>query len=141
MVELISIHESFVPMKLHEVQTHDDYRLMYQERGVVIRTRLTELKEKGEATGAPPVGYRIVRLYDGTKHVEEDPVMMPLVREARELHASGRYSVRELLKIMTEKGLRSRTGKVMGVGAFWNVINCDYLKYEHKGDASVGVTT
>ena len=109
-------------MKLHEVQNEEDYRQMYKERGEVIRSRMAALKEKGEATGAPALGYQIIRMPDGAKRVVEDTAAMLLVREARELYSTGRYSVRELLHVMTEKGLRSRSGKLIGVSSMWNIL-------------------
>jgi len=101
-------------------------RLDYEARGKKIRAALAARRTKGEATGYPPVGYRIVRLPDGRKVVKEDPVMSPLVRETFDLYATGNYSLRELLAVMTAKGLRSRTGRRMGVSALWYV-----LKSEH----------
>lgn len=69
---------------------------------------------RGELVFCPPVGYRIN--IDGPRaKAEPDPLLAPLVREAFELYAIGKYSLRGLLKVMTEKGLVSRSGKPMGV--------------------------
>jgi len=68
---------------------------------------------KSELVFCPPVGYRINLGGPRTK-AELDPVLAPLVREAFERYATGDYSVRNLLKVMTEHGLVSRSGQPMG---------------------------
>lgn len=58
-----------------------------------------------------PVGYID---NGGGKPKTIDPVMGPLVRQAFELYASGRYSLRSLENEVYTRGLRTRTGKRMG---------------------------
>jgi hypothetical protein len=71
---------------------------------------------KGELVFCPPVGYRIN--VDGpTAKPEPDPLLAPLVCEAFERYATGNYSLRKLLKRMTDRGLVSRSGKPMGPSA------------------------
>lgn len=125
-------------MQFSQVQNEADWKQMYKERGETIREALKEKRRRGEATGMPPVGYRIVTGEDGMKRVEEDPVMGPLVQEARALHASGKYSLRQLLSILTSKGLRSRNGREMGISAFYNLIN---HAHPHLSPAKVRSTT
>jgi hypothetical protein len=72
----------------------------------------------GEGYGAAPVGY-INRRVGDRAWIEPDPVTFPLIQEARQLHATGRYSLRQLCAVMAEKGLRSRNGKVVGPSAMW----------------------
>lgn len=73
--------------------------------------------ESGELPGAAPLGY--LNLRRGAKAwVEVDPIVAPLVKEAFELAATERYSMRELLTVMTKKGLRSKRGNPMGLAAF-----------------------
>lgn len=82
-------------------------------------------RRKAEAGGVPgcaPVGYRNRRDENGNAYVEIDPVQGPLVREAFELMATGEYSLRKLLAVMTEIGLLSRNGRPMGVSGLWNVL-------------------
>ena len=68
---------------------------------------------KGELVFCPQVGYRIN--LDGPRAKgEPDPVLAPLVREAFERYATGEYSIRKLLKVMTECGLVARSGKRIG---------------------------
>lgn len=110
-------------MQFHDVQTQQDWQQMYKERGEKIKSIFAEKRAKGDPTGAPPVGYRIVALPNRQKIIEPNPVMQPLVKEAIALYSTKRFSVRELLKIMTEKGLRSRNGKVIGVSGFYYLIN------------------
>lgn len=76
----------------------------------------------GGLNGCAPVGY-VNRRQGSRTWVEIDPVQGPLVREAFELYATGEYSLRGLLKIMTEKGLLSRNGKAMGVSALHWMLN------------------
>lgn len=75
----------------------------------------------GDFPGCPPVGYR-----NGTSRYEPaiivDQTLGPLVRESFELAATGNHSLRELLKIMTEKGLVSRTGNCLGVSSLWRML-------------------
>ncbi len=61
-----------------------------------------------------PLGYLNVRKGTG-RHAESvlqpDPAIAPLVREAFELYASGRWTLTSLHAEMTRRGLRTRTGK------------------------------
>lgn len=65
---------------------------------------------KSELVFCPPVGYRINLGGPRTK-AELDPVLAPLVKEAFERYASGKYATRKLVKVMTERRLTSRLGK------------------------------
>jgi site-specific DNA recombinase len=50
----------------------------------------------------------------------------PFVREAFGLAATGEYSLRRLLTVMTEKGLLSRNGRPMGISSFWKMLSNPY---------------
>lgn len=91
-------------------------------RREMIRSGMRRKAEAGGVAGCAPVGYINRRLGDRA-WVEIDPVQGPLVREAFELMATGEYSLRKLLAIMTKKGLRSRNGKPMGVSGLWSMLN------------------
>jgi hypothetical protein len=92
--------------------------------------------EQGGLPGCAPVGYVNRREGDRT-WVEVDPVKGPLVREAFELAATGRYSLRQLLSVITAKGLTSRNCNPMGVSALrWMLSNVFYL-----GTVRIGTQT
>lgn len=76
---------------------------------------------KGELVFCPPVGYCIN--VDGPRaKAELDPLLAPLVRQAFELYATGGYSLRKLLTVMTVRGLTSRSGKPMGLSGLHTVL-------------------
>lgn len=87
---------------------------------------------RGELIFCPPVGYVIDDSGPRAKAVP-DPLLAPLVREAFELYAIGKYSLRGLLKVMTEKGLISRSGKPMGVSGLHAVLTnpfyCGHVRW------------
>lgn len=117
-------------MKLADVKTESDYFRFLIERGTKISGVLLEKRMSGEATGAPPVGLMIVTDNDDKKRYAPDPATWPLVKEAILRHSLGRYSLRQLLKIMTAKGLRSRNGREMGVAAFLYLLkNSEYRRF------------
>ena len=58
----------------------------------------------------PTLGYCINLDRPRTK-AELDPVLAPLVKEAFERYASGKYAFGKLVKVMTERKLTSRLGK------------------------------
>lgn len=64
-----------------------------------------------------PVGYH--RAFQDNKIViEPDPFQAPLVHQAFLLAATGEHSLRKLLAIMTESGLRTVSGKPMSISGF-----------------------
>ena len=58
----------------------------------------------------PTLGY-CINLDGPRTKAELDPVLAPLVKEAFERYASGKYTIRKLVKVMTERRLTSRLGK------------------------------
>lgn len=96
-------------------------RALHTERGQRVREALAKKREKGEPTGCAPVGYKNA-VVDGRRVIVPDEQTALLVRETFELAATGRYSLRQLLAVMTEKGLRSRNGKPMGVSALRSML-------------------
>ena len=87
---------------------------------------------RGELVFCPPVGYRIDA--DGPRaRAVPDPLLAPLVSEAFELYATGKYSIRKLLKVMASRGLVSRSGKPMGASALHvmltNPFYCGQLRW------------
>ena len=88
---------------------------------------------RGEMMFCPPVGY-VIDLSGPTPRAVPDPLLAPLVREAFELYATGEYSLRKLLAIMTGRGLVSRSGKQMGSSGLHAVLtNPFYAGYMRWG--------
>ena len=58
----------------------------------------------------PSLGY-CIKLDGPRTKAELDPVLAPLVKEAFERYASGKYAIRKLVKVMTERRLTSLLGK------------------------------
>jgi hypothetical protein len=87
--------------------------------------RMERRARAGILPGCPPVGYR-TRRYEEGGGAEVDLALAPLVREAFLLAATGEHSLRVLLRIMTDKGLVSRTGNAMGVSALWGMLTNHY---------------
>jgi hypothetical protein len=82
---------------------------------------MAEKAQKGDLPGCAPVGYRNVR--DGKKSwIEVDEETAPLIRLAFELAAKGEHSLRKILQIVTDKGLRSRNGKQLGVSSLHTLL-------------------
>lgn len=93
----------------------------------------------GDMPGCAPVGYLNVR--DGERRlIALDPVQAPLIREAFELAAEGSLSLRNILAVVTEKGLVSRNGRPMGVSGLWNVLTNPFYtgKIIYKGEILPG---
>ena len=65
---------------------------------------------RGELIFCSPVGY-FINLDGPRTKAELDPVLAPLVKEAFERYASGKYAIRKLVKVMQERRLTSRSGK------------------------------
>lgn len=94
----------------------------YKELGDKASTAMYEKVRHGDFPGCPPVGYRN-NPYGHEVPIIVDGTLAPLVRQSFELAATGKYSLRELLRIMTEKGLVSRRGRPMGISSFYNMLN------------------
>jgi len=81
-----------------------------------------ELKaERGEYPSAAPLGYRNVRTPSGSR-LELDPETAPLIRDAFKLFNEG-HSVRKILAVLTEQGLRSRRGKCLRPSALYHILH------------------
>ncbi len=67
--------------------------------------------ERGRWTFAAPLGYLNRKDQDGKPTIIHDPDRAHLVRQAFDLFATGLHSKQEVLQIVTNLGLRSKTGK------------------------------
>jgi site-specific DNA recombinase len=74
---------------------------------------MKEALKRGRWTFPAPLGYRNVHRPDGSKTIEPDTEVAPLVRRAFELYAKGIHSKREVLEQVTILGLRTKLGNKM----------------------------
>lgn len=72
--------------------------------------------ERGIYPSAAPLGY-----LNRNGRIVLDPERAPLIREAFELRATG-MPVRQVLKVVTRKGLRTRRGKKLGLKTLWYIL-------------------
>jgi site-specific DNA recombinase len=72
----------------------------------------------GRWTFHPPIGY--LQAFDaaGRRTIVPDPERAPLIRKAFELYATGLHSKAEVLKVITELGLRTRKGGKVSMQTF-----------------------
>jgi site-specific DNA recombinase len=71
-----------------------------------MQKRMRTSVEEGRFPWPAPIGYRNVKMRNGA-NIVPDPERAPLIREAFELSATGLYKKAEVLRIVTEKGLRT----------------------------------
>ncbi len=88
----------------------------YQSRasGADIAYKMGQKVINGGSVGRAPIGYLNTReKFDGreVRTVKVDPVRGPLIRMAFELYASGTYGFHDLIKALTDAGLRTRPTK------------------------------
>jgi hypothetical protein len=101
-----------------------------------VKRGMRRLEERGGFAHVAPLGYRNQRDHERGAYVEIDPETAPLVRLAFELAASGK-PVREVLTIMTAKGLRSRRDRPLGPSALLGILsNPFYLGMRRSSDSS-----
>lgn len=72
-----------------------------------------------------------------------DPVQAPLVRRAFELYATGQYNIKELAKLMQEKGLRNRFGTKVSRHALERILHNPFymglIKMKSSGETFPGI--
>ncbi len=117
---------------------YEEWKKAYHAQlGKRVQKALAERAAIGKPIGCAPIGYKNT-VIDGERVIVQNDQVASLVREAFELNGSGKYSLRQLLAIMTEKGLRSRNGKMMGVSAFRGMLlNPFYCGYQRVMDKFV----
>ncbi|MBU2523695.1 recombinase family protein [Patescibacteria group bacterium] len=77
---------------------------------VEVKKGYTEALSQGKFPRPAPIGY----LDCGRGVKDPDPKYAPLVQETFRLYATGQYSIGAILKIMKEKGLRTKKGNKYG---------------------------
>jgi site-specific DNA recombinase len=87
----------------------------------------------------PPMGYITVGDERKKIHVIDEKVG-PLVKEAFELYATGQYSLKKLLALMTENGLRSESGRELHLSMLHRILSNPFYcgKMVWKGDVMLG---
>ena len=77
-----------------------------------VKRGLRQKARRGEYPGVAPTGYLNNKL---TKKMVPDPERFKFIKKVFKLYSSGNYSLKEVRNIITEAGLRSRSGKVLCV--------------------------
>ena len=77
-----------------------------------VKRGLRQKVRRGEYPGVAPTGYLNNWL---TKKMAPDPERFKLVQKIFKLYSIGNYSLKEVRDIITEAGLKSRTGKILCV--------------------------
>ena len=95
------------------------YKTLSAQGHAAIKLKRTQ----GERMHKAPLGYLNARDLEGRSVLIQDPKLYPLVQEAKRLHSEGR-SVRQILEIMTEKGMRTKKGERMRPMDMWRVLTC-----------------
>jgi len=88
-----------------------------REDGADISYKMGEKARRGGTLGKAAVGYLNARdAFEGReiRIIRIDPERAPLVRQAFELYATGKYSFSDLEEEMQERGLTTRTGRNPG---------------------------
>lgn len=97
--------------------------------------------------GAAPAGYRNV-FADGRKEVVIEEQSTSLIQEAYMLMATGTYSLNQIVRIVSDKGLRSRNEKPLQATGLWRILTnpfyCGQIRYKgrlvvgrHQGHVSI----
>lgn len=94
---------------------------MQQHKGVTIKQVMKSRAQRGFLPGPVPLGY-VLRFDGGIGSIEPDTEMAPFIIAAFKRASTGRESLRRTLAILTEQGLRSRTGKPLSVSALWTIL-------------------
>lgn len=118
-VAAISEQEALVPEMPPEMRSaFEEWRQGYHAHMGRLASRGMERKAaSGIMPCCAPVGYRNLR-----KKIEVDPALAPLVKQSFQRAATSRLPLRSILAEMTAKGLVSRTGRPLKVGAFWYML-------------------
>ena len=81
------------------------------DKSVRTKRGMREALERGSWPFRTTLGYFKVPQDDGRTRVIQDPATAPLIKQAFELFATGRYQRAEVLRIVTAAGLLTKRGK------------------------------
>jgi site-specific DNA recombinase len=115
---------------LDETPTGEYIELLHAGRAQLDnRQRIEKTKEGmkaawdiGQWTHRAPLGYLNARGPDGRPTLIPDPERAVFMRKAFELYATGTYTKRQVLKRITEEGLRTRKGKLLSTQSFGKML-------------------
>jgi hypothetical protein len=94
----------------------------------------TRISATSARTGRLPAGYRLAWSAERGSYVETDPVLAPLVAEAFELAATGRWSLTQIAHHLARKGWAGTDGKPLASATMHGILhNAAYLS--GTGDA------
>lgn len=96
----------------------------YYSRDLGRKTKkgLNQKWEQGGWPSAAPPGYRNIRSDKDKGEIEVNPVTGPIIKEGLESFATGNYTIVTLQKWLHERGIRSRTGKVISFAVVHNML-------------------
>lgn len=94
----------------------------YRTTSMLGKEAMWKKKANGETMHLAPLGFLNSRDADGRSITVIDPKIYPLVQEARRLRSEG-TTYPEICRIMREKGLRSKRGKVIGLSSMFLILN------------------
>jgi len=93
----------------------------YQIISAMGKEAIKRKKAEGQTMHLAPLGYKNVKI-NGISTIEIDFDTFDLVQQARKLRKEGK-TIREICRIMAEKGLRSRRGKIVGPSSMLLILN------------------
>jgi DNA invertase Pin-like site-specific DNA recombinase len=92
------------------------------EKSVRTKKGMKEALERGTWPFPTTLGYLKIPQEDGRSKVVQDPLVAPLIKQAFELFATGRYQRVEVLRIVTAAGLVSKKGRKLSAQSFHNLL-------------------
>ena len=122
-----------------ELSNEELWNRYHRYFGTLVKRGMAHKAQQGDLPGCAPVGYLNKR--EGSRaYIVVDERMAPLVKESFALAAQGTLSLRKILAVMTEKGLRSRNGNPLGVAALCSILHNPFYvgKIRFKGELLPG---
>lgn len=83
---------------------------------------MKEAIERGTWPFPTTLGYLRIPQENGRSKVIHDPETAPLIKQAFELFATGRYERAEVLRVVTASGLRTKKRRKLSQQSFCNVL-------------------
>jgi DNA invertase Pin-like site-specific DNA recombinase len=92
------------------------------DKAVRTKKGMKEAIERGTWPFPTTLGYLKIPQENGISKVVHDPETAPLIKQAFELFATGRYERAEVLRIVTASGLRSKKGRKLSQQSFCSML-------------------
>lgn len=108
-------------MSTQELQQIKKRELYYAALGKLASVGMLDRAFRGDFPGCPPVGYRSSSFPSGPR-VVVDEKLAHFVQEAFHMAADPSLSLRQILSVVTERGLVSRSGKKLGASALLHLL-------------------